>query len=150
MTMACFSAHLCPPIVFTYLPFCSLQSVDSLLQTQHLLRSFDIFGLKWTNPCSMWLLVTSLFQICVAKVIHKNLEWMRNVVVQPRLFFVCKTRFIPRLSFHKALILDLTVVPQAVLRAPSAGFNEREEQKSLELEEEKSLSLSQKYNAKSL
>ena len=98
----------------------------------------------------MWLLVTSLFQICVAKVIHKNLEWMRNVVVQPRLFFVCKTRFIPRLSFHKALILDLTDVPQAVLRAPWAGFNEREEQKSLELEEKKSLSLSQKYNAKSL
>ena len=70
--------------------------------------------------------------------------------LQLRLSFVCKPQFILRLSFHKALILDLTVVPQAVLRAPSAGFNEREEQKSLELEEEKSLSLSQKYNAKSL
>ena len=70
--------------------------------------------------------------------------------VQPRLSFVCKARFILRLFFHMALILDPTVVPQAVLRAPSAGFNEREEQKSLELEEEKSLSLSQKYNAKSL
>ena len=72
------------------------------------------------------------------------------IELQPRLSFVCKARFIPRLSFHKALILDLTDVPQAVLRAPWAGFNEREEQKSLELEEEKSLSLSQKYNAKSL
>ena len=67
------------------------------------------------------------------------------IELQPRLSFVCKARFILRLSFHKALILDLTVVRQAVLRAPSAGFNEREE-----LEEEKSLSLSQKYNAKSL
>ena len=70
--------------------------------------------------------------------------------LQLRLSFVCKAQFIPRLSFHKALILDLTVVPQAVLRAPSAGFNEREEQKSFKLEEKKSLSLSQKYNAKSL
>ena len=71
--------HICvlqlSSLIYPFAP-CSQWTIYFKRSTFFIQLTYLVF--KWTNPCSMWLLVTSLFQICVAKVIHQNLEWKRN------------------------------------------------------------------------
>ena len=80
--------HICvlqlSSLIYPFAP-CSQWTVYFKRSTFFIKLTYLVF--KLTNPCSMWLLVTSLFQICVTKVIHQDLEWMRNDWTTTKAFF---------------------------------------------------------------